>query len=128
MHKRAIGHRLIDVTEGISQHLELLAVGGDRDITLNQIVKFSIKVNGVTLHVVLEDFLGGNPESMSRLLGLHDDVENIIRDGAIVPSEDCEVLLNPNGDVRVRRSVVNVLKERKFAEHGGEEHPPLCVI
>lgn len=128
VHQCAIRHQLIDVVEGIGNHLELLVVGGDGEITLNQIVEFGIKVNGVAHHVVLEDLLSNSPESMCGLLELHDNVGNIIRDGSIEPREDSEVLLDPNGVIGSRSGAVNVLKDSKFAEHGGEEHLPLGVI
>lgn len=65
---------------------------------------------------------------MSRLLGFHDDAEDVVGDGTIELGEDHEVLLSTCIIIATWRCAVNMLEERKLAEHGGEEHAPFGIV
>lgn len=65
---------------------------------------------------------------MGGLLELHDDVEDVIRDGAVVPSEDGKVLLYPINVGGVGVGAVDMSEQTKLAKHGGEEGTPFGVV
>lgn len=52
---------MTNVVEGISQRIEILAVGGDREIALDQGVKLGLKVDGPSLLVVTKNGFRGHP-------------------------------------------------------------------
>lgn len=61
MHERVVGHRLANVAKSIGQSLELLAISSDGKISLNQVMKLGIKVDGHALHIVPEYLFGTEP-------------------------------------------------------------------
>lgn len=65
---------------------------------------------------------------MSGLLGFHDDLEDVIRDGTIEPGEDREVLPSLGSIIVMWRCAINMLEECKLDEHDSEERVPLGVV
>lgn len=105
-----------------------MAISGDREIALNQSMELSIEEESATLLVVPEEILGAQPESMGGLLGFHNDVEDVIRDEAVEPSEDGKVLLCPIGVGGVGVGVVDVSEQTKLVKYDGEEGTSSGVV
>jgi hypothetical protein len=66
---------------------------------LIETAKFGLEVDDASLLVVAEKVLRSKPQSVSALLGLHDDVQDVVGDGVVEGGEDGEVVLGPGGIV-----------------------------
>lgn len=95
----AVGDGLAEVAEGVGESLEATAVLRHRHVALIETAKFGLEVDDASLLVVSEKVLRSKPQSVSALLGLHDDVQDVVGDGVVEGGEDGEVVLGPGGIV-----------------------------
>jgi hypothetical protein len=85
----------IEVSQIIGHGLELAAVLIDREVTLNNSMKGSIKVKGTLLTVTKKLVLDDEPEVACRATAFPDHMVMIRRDGVANPVEDDVVHPNP---------------------------------
>jgi hypothetical protein len=83
-----LGHRVTDVLQGIGKLLHLLAIGVDRQITLQNQVELVVQVDGLGLLVGLEQVTDGDVQS---------EREDVIIDGGGEPTLDRVVGDFPSG-------------------------------
>jgi hypothetical protein len=124
-----VGHRLPDVTESIGERLQAMAIGGDGEVALDDGAELRLEVDSVS-HLVVEEEVADERVGLVRGLVLrHDDVEDLLADGAIEPRADDEVLATPLGVTVGGRSVGgDVAGELVPTEENADEHAPLGVV
>jgi hypothetical protein len=121
-----IRHGLPDVAEGVGEGLEALAVGGDGLISLDDGAELGFEVDGAS-HLVVEEEVADAGVGLERsLLFGHDDVEDLLADGAVEPQADDKVLAVPLRGASHDRGVDgDVVGELILAEKDDDEHVPL---
>jgi hypothetical protein len=120
---------LADVEERVGESLEAVAVGGDGNITLDERAELGFKVDSARHLVVEEEVADQHVDIVGGLILRHDDVEDLLADGAVQPGADDEVLPVPlGGAVGLRGLDEDVVGELVFAEEDGDEHAPLAVV
>jgi hypothetical protein len=80
-----VGDGGADVTEGIGEGLDAVAVGGDAEVALHDHVELCLEVDGAC-HLVVEEEVGDEgPRLPHGLVFRHDDVKDLIGDGPVEP-------------------------------------------
>jgi hypothetical protein len=121
--------RLADIVERITESLEAVTVGDDREIALDERTELDFEVDGACRLVVEEEVADQHVDIMGGLVLRHDDVKDLLIDGVVQPGADDEVLPVPlGGAVGLRGHDEDVVGELIFAEEDGDEHTPLAVV
>lgn len=119
-HRHLIGDELTNITKGVSEGLDLVVVGGDCHVALNENSELTLEVKCTVCIFVEEDIFSAGPKSTRGLTRFHNDVRNFHRDRIEEPREDSEVLLCPFEIGRARVGVVNVMHHDELSQHGGK--------
>lgn len=83
-----VSYRLAQITELVGEGLELGAELHHRHVALDDGVVLSVDVHRAGHLVVAEELVDGEPHGAGRVLGLHDRIEELRRDGGIQPVDD----------------------------------------
>jgi hypothetical protein len=102
-----------EVSQTVSNGLELAAVLIDREVTLNKSMKGSIKVKSTLLTVTEKLVLDGEPEVARRATAFPDHLVKIRRDGVDDLVEDDAV--HPNPPRIIGRSIVRDMLDQDVA-------------
>jgi hypothetical protein len=79
--KSLVGDGGADITEGIEEGLEAMAIGGDAKVALRDGAELCLGVDGAC-HLVVEEEVGDErPRLLRGLVFRHDDVEDLVGDG-----------------------------------------------
>jgi hypothetical protein len=122
----------VGVPQGIGQTLLLLAIGHDREITLDEAMKLVEENDGSVILVVGEEVLSGLPEvtgtHVAIVVGL-DDVQVVTRDEAMHGGDHDKVVLDPGWVGRsCSERAVDVVEETMAAKDGVEVDVPLKEV
>jgi hypothetical protein len=86
-----VSHGLADVMEGVGEGLEAVAECGDGEVALDDGAELRLEVDSAGKLVVEEEVADEGVSLLRRLVLRHDDVEDVLTDGAIEPGADDEV-------------------------------------
>lgn len=98
----AVGDLLAEITEGVRHALEAVTVVLDGQVALDDVPKLGVEVEGSCLPVIKKLRLNGEPGGAcgnAALTAIHDDVDEVVGNGAVEPRLDDAVHPSP-----IRRS------------------------
>jgi len=123
--------RRTKVGEVISHRLQALAVVRDTQVPLLEVTELSVEEDGARLLVSKELGLDGNPCRASRgalVAAGHDDVDELVGNGAVEPRADDAVHANPISMGEDRGLTKYVILQRVFADGKEKLLAPTSVV
>ena len=91
----AVGDCLAEITESIRHTLETPAVVRDGQVTLDKVPELGVEVEDPCLPVAEKLRLNGEPSGAGGGTALHDDVDEVVGNGAVEPRPDDAVHAPP---------------------------------
>jgi hypothetical protein len=128
-HLTGLGDWMANVTEVVGELLQFVAIVGDGEFALKNVVELNLEEDRTLQFIVMEDALDSRPDGECGGFKLVDEIEDALGDGGIDPIDDTAIDLEPLGVTGVnQRWSADMPHEAELTKNGIEEASPLAIV